>query len=95
MPGPAPKKARKWPWVVGALVAIVAIGGMMSGGGEDDSTATSDTSAAVGEAAAGIGVPVRDGKLEFVVTGIESGLASVGDNPYFTETAQGAYTGCI
>ncbi|MFT3901184.1 MAG: DUF4352 domain-containing protein [Gordonia sp. (in: high G+C Gram-positive bacteria)] len=35
---------------------------------------------------------VRDGKFEFVVTGVESGLASVGDNPYLTEKAQGAFT---
>lgn len=95
MPAPAPKKRRKWPWVVGALVAIVVVGGLMSGGEEGASTANSDTTAAVGEVAtatASIGTPVRDGKFEFVVTGIESGLASVGDNPYFTETAQGAYT---
>lgn len=98
-PAPAPKKSRKWPWVVGTLVAIIAIGGMISGGGEDDSTATSANSnspaaAVVAPATdtAGIGVPVRDGKFEFVVTGVEPGLASVGDNPYFTETAQGAYT---
>ena len=43
------------------------------------------------EAAAGIGDPVRDGKFEFTVTGVESGVDEVGDE-FLSETAQGAYT---
>ncbi|MFC9435880.1 DUF4352 domain-containing protein [Nocardia sp. NPDC057030] len=40
----------------------------------------------------GLDTPVRDGKFEFVVTGVQVGLAEVGDNPYLRRTAQGAYT---
>ncbi|WP_182345770.1 DUF4352 domain-containing protein [Tomitella gaofuii] len=41
---------------------------------------------------AGLNTPVRDGKFEFVVTGVETGATSVGDNPYLTAEAQGQYT---
>lgn len=40
--------------------------------------------------AAGIGEPVRDGKFEFTVTGVEPGVAEVGDE-YFSEQAQGQF----
>ncbi len=36
-------------------------------------------------------MPVRDGKFEFVVTGVQPGLAEVGDNPYLTKKAQGQF----
>lgn len=39
----------------------------------------------------GMNTPVRDGKFEFVVTDVESGLSSIGDNPYLTEKAQGQF----
>jgi len=39
----------------------------------------------------GLNTPVRDGKFEFVVTGVESGLSTVGDNPFLTEKAQGQF----
>ncbi|AUH70403.1 MULTISPECIES: DUF4352 domain-containing protein [Gordonia] len=40
---------------------------------------------------AGLNTPVRDGKFEFTVTGVEKGVPSVGDNPYLTEQAQGQF----
>jgi hypothetical protein len=40
---------------------------------------------------AGIGVPVRDGKFEFTVEGVQTGVASVG-NEFLNETAQGSFT---
>ncbi|MFF0487502.1 DUF4352 domain-containing protein [Nocardia sp. NPDC004068] len=40
----------------------------------------------------GLNTPVRDGKFEFVVTNVETGLKVVGDNPFLRRTAQGAYT---
>lgn len=40
--------------------------------------------------AAGIGEPVRDGKFEFTVTGIEAGVAEIG-NESFGEQAQGQF----
>ena len=39
----------------------------------------------------GLNTPVRDGKFEFTVTDVDSGLSSVGDNPYLTEEAQGQF----
>jgi hypothetical protein len=40
----------------------------------------------------GLNTPVRDGKFEFVVTDVQSGVQTVGTNPYLRKTAQGAYT---
>lgn len=40
---------------------------------------------------AGIGTEVRDGKFGFVVTGVETGLSSIGDNPYLKEDADGQF----
>lgn len=37
-----------------------------------------------------IGTPVRDGKFEFVVSGVQAGVSSVGED-FLTETAQGEY----
>ncbi|RVW06282.1 DUF4352 domain-containing protein [Rhodococcus spongiicola] len=39
----------------------------------------------------GMGTPVRDGKFEFVVTDVVTGLSTVGDNPFLTEQAQGQF----
>ncbi|WP_433610916.1 DUF4352 domain-containing protein [Prescottella agglutinans] len=39
----------------------------------------------------GLNTPVRDGKFEFIVTDVESGLSTVGDNPFLTEKAQGQF----
>ena len=106
-PVPPPKKKRKWPWILGAIVVVIIAISALSGGGSDksDDSASSGASAPStaaggggensggenGSAAAGLNTPVRDGKFEFVVTGVESGLAEVGDNPYLTEKAQGQF----
>ena len=42
--------------------------------------------------APGLNAPVRDGKFEFVVTDVQTGITVLGDNPYLQRTAQGAYT---
>jgi hypothetical protein len=39
----------------------------------------------------GLNTPARDGKFEFVVTGFEGGLTTIGDNPYLTEEASGQF----
>ncbi|MFH5821580.1 DUF4352 domain-containing protein [Georgenia sp. AZ-5] len=41
-------------------------------------------------AEAGIGTPVRDGKFEFTVTGVETGVPTIGDQ-YLNEQAQGQF----
>lgn len=103
---PAPqKKTRKWPWVVGVLVALAVIGGIA--GGENDDTPPTSTAAgssesagapaapaaapAVDEPLPGIGAPVRDGKFEFTITNVETGLTALGDNPFLAKEAQGQF----
>ncbi|WP_270485928.1 DUF4352 domain-containing protein [Gordonia jacobaea] len=100
-----PKKRRKWPWILGALVVLIVIIAAVSGGGSDSDSSSNSTSAGSSQqgaeqknagaekdsGAAGLNTPVRDGKFEFVVTGVEKGLSSVGDNPYLTEQAQGQF----
>lgn len=89
--------------VPGALVALTIIGSATSGGGAEEAgsaaggevsgASAADAGAAQAaevEVAAGIGTPVRDGKFEFVVNGIECGATEVG-NEYFNEQAQGQY----
>ncbi|MEO9328399.1 DUF4352 domain-containing protein [Gordonia aurantiaca] len=89
------------------VVLIVIIAVATSGGGDDsDNSASSNNSSSADQAgsggdekgddkgdekAPGLNTPVRDGKFEFVVTNVESGLTSVGDNPFLTEEAQGQF----
>lgn len=112
---PIKKKPKKWPFVVGAAVAVFAIIGVSGGEGDDDKAATAAVptsgTAPISEIAAvapvapvektaaasipkslpGMNVPVRDGKFEFVVTDVETGLTSIGDNPYLMKQAQGQF----
>ncbi|MFW0796191.1 DUF4352 domain-containing protein [Gordonia sp. CPCC 205515] len=104
-PAPPAKKKRKWPWIVGGIVVLLIIISALSGGGSDDksdnasSSSGGDTATAANAPAApaddaapaGLNTPVRDGKFEFVVTGVQPGLDTVGDNPYLTEKAQGQF----
>lgn len=96
-PQPTAKTRKKWPWILGALaVLIVIIAVATSGGGDSDSndTAGSGSSSGAGNdsKAAAMNTPVRDGKFEFTVTGVESGVTDVGDNPFLNQQAQGQYT---
>lgn len=111
-PEPPKKKAKKWPWVVGVIVALFVISAVAGGGDKDESTSAGAGSAPVAagdspaapaapaaeeappapeQPAAGIGTPVRDGKFEFTVTNVESGLTTLGDNPFLQEEAQGQF----
>lgn len=103
-PAPAKKKSRKWPWIVGGIVAVFVIVAVAGGGDKDTSDSAAGGAPAApaapgapaapaksGTSIAGIGTPVRDGKFEFTVTGIEAGLPSVGDNPYLMQKAQGQF----
>lgn len=92
---------------VGAFIAIAIAFGGVSGGGDATTDATTPSATtveapaapeaeapaapAVDESAPGIGDPVSDGKFEFTVTGVETGVEQVGDQ-YLNETAQGSYT---
>lgn len=44
-----------------------------------------------GKPTPGLNTPVRDGKFEFVVTDVQTGLSEVGDNPYLQQKAQGQF----
>lgn len=43
------------------------------------------------KSAPGIGEEVRDGKFGFVVTGVETGVTTLGDNPYLQKDALGQF----
>ncbi|WP_063065090.1 DUF4352 domain-containing protein [Nocardia violaceofusca] len=87
--------------VVVGIVLLCGVGGCIAGlGGKDSAgskhSTTAGDSASAPEAAKppppGINTPVRDGKFEFTVTDVQTGVKEVGDNPYLRRTAQGAYT---
>lgn len=106
-PAPPAKKKRKWPWIVLAVIAFFVVVSVATGGDKkEDATAAADTTAgtpAAGAApagttakkadpkTAGLNTAVRDGKFEFVVTGVEAGVTTVGDNPYLAKKAQGQF----
>ncbi|MCA1008534.1 DUF4352 domain-containing protein [Rhodococcus hoagii] len=100
-PGYAPPEAPKKNWfgrhkvltgfgvVVVAIIAIVAATG---GSGDGPTQEAREAGAAVEQPSdARIGMPVRDGKFEFVVHGVEAGVPTVGTNEYLTEKAQGQF----
>jgi hypothetical protein len=100
-PPPTPAKKRSWPARHKFLTALLAGAGLVviisatahSGGGQGSNPpAASEPSAsapAEPAVAAGIGTPVRDGKFEFVVTGVTHAKSVGGE---FGSTAQGEYT---
>ena len=98
-PPQEPKKKSKLKWVL-IIVGILLVVGMCSvaTSGDDDSSSsgTSSTPGTSQEASqpeqpdAGIGQPVQDGKFEFVVSGVESGVPFIGPEG-FGEQAQGQF----
>jgi len=99
-PARAPKKKRTGLKVAAGAFAVLVIIMAASGGGsgtteaatpETPETETPEAPAAPEPGAPGIGDPVRDGKFEFTVTGVKTGVAQVGGE-YLSSQAQGAYT---
>ncbi|WP_405135728.1 DUF4352 domain-containing protein [Nocardia sp. NBC_01388] len=93
--------------VIVGIIALCGIGGALTGKSSKNSQSTSTpfvtTPAAVqspvatqppapAPVTAGLNTPVRDGKFEFVVTEIHSGVKTLGDNQFLRKTAQGAYS---
>lgn len=75
-----------------AVVAIIAIVAATGGSGDGPTREAREAGAAVERPSdARIGTPVRDGKFEFVVHGVEAGVPTVGTNEYLTEKAQGHF----
>jgi hypothetical protein len=104
-PAPAPQPRRSWfarhkiLTTLGAVVVVVVVASALGGRGDDAPPASPAASAPAGDApaeespasaAAGIGTPVRDGKFEFTVTGVEPGVARIGDD-MFGQDAQGQF----
>lgn len=79
--------------VVGIAIAAATGGSGDSGGtgGGSVPDAPQAGAAAPAAAGAGIGAPVRDGKFEFVVHDVETGVPSVGTTDFLTEQAQGQF----
>lgn len=67
-----------------------AAGGSTAGSGTGDTAAPADDAAPADAQPAGVGTPVRDGKFEFTVTGIEPGVARIGDD-MLGQDAQGQF----
>jgi hypothetical protein len=95
-PPPAPKK-RKWPWIVGGIVAVMILGCVgafaLLGAGADEVAKglnEADENQQGKNAVAGkMNAPVVDGKFEFTVTGMDCGVKSVGGE--FGQKAQGEF----
>ncbi|MFV8170930.1 DUF4352 domain-containing protein [Mycolicibacterium peregrinum] len=93
------KKGRKWQWIFGIVIFLIAMSALSNGDKEDKKPDTRaalvpTTAAAAPEpepTAATLNTPVRDGKFEFVVRRVQPGLAQVGDNPYLQQRAQGQF----
>ncbi len=92
---PAPRKKRKWPWIVGGLVLVsilgcgaLALAGLLGTGAAlnklDENN--SGKNAVVGE----MGKASVDGKFQFTVTGMKCGIAVVGPAD-FGAKAQGQF----
>ncbi|GGF99168.1 Mpr protein [Rhodococcoides trifolii] len=87
---------------LGVVIAVAVVVNLASGGSDSSSVSSvaSLSSSAVDasapasepetESSPGIGVPVRDGKFEFVVQSVQPGVTSVGEN-YVEQTPQGEY----
>lgn len=88
---PPPHKKGKGKWILLALVAVLAIFAATQAGGEKDTSGT-DSSAAGGDSppaasAVGLNQPVRDGKFEFTVTGVDCSRNVLGTDPITTQAA--------
>ncbi|MDG3012287.1 DUF4352 domain-containing protein [Rhodococcus sp. D2-41] len=106
-PVPEKKKRKKWPWIVGVVAVVIVIASVSGNSGADKpSTPAGAANAPVAGApeapdapavkpadkpTPALNTPVRDGKFEFVVTDVQTGLSEVGDNPYLQQKAQGQF----
>lgn len=83
--------------VIGVIILLAIIGGAAGGGNKTNNSTTNNSGSsktAKSEnkpAMAKIGEAANDGKFEFIVKSVQCGVASVGDNPYLTKTAQGQF----
>lgn len=95
---PAPKKRKKWPWIVGALAVAMIAGcvgafALLAGGAKVVSDAAGDMdknqqgkNAVTGK----MNEPAVDGKFQFTVTGMKCNVPSVGPDG-LGQKAQGEF----
>lgn len=90
---PPPAKKRKWPWIIAGIIAFLVVVSALSNSDKKTDTSTSHAATTGGQSqpTAHLNTPVRDGKFEFVVKTVRSGLTEVGDNPYLAKKAQGQF----
>jgi hypothetical protein len=91
----APKKRKKWPWIVGGIVLVMILGcvGLFTLvlGGTAKVASDLDKNQKGANAAAGqMNKAAVDGKFQFTVTGMQCGVASVGPSD-FGQQAQGQF----
>lgn len=88
---PPPRKRRVWPWVLLGVFAFFTLlfGGCIALiGTAANEVAESEEQSKI---PAPVGTEVRDGKFAFLVTRVDPPVASVGDNEFFREEAQGEF----
>lgn len=80
--------------LIGVVVAIVVIAAVVSTGGDDTTTTSAEepeqTQQAAEPEAASVGDQVRDGKFEFTVTDVKTGVTSIGSD-FLEEKPQGQF----
>lgn len=99
-PPPPPKKNMAWLWVLlgaaGVIIVCCGLGAVaIFSGGNRDTDPGGQGGAAPGTPSPqatshAIGEPVRDGKFEFVVRGVQCGVEQVGQD-FLIERAQGQF----
>ncbi|MFC9998627.1 DUF4352 domain-containing protein [Nocardia sp. NPDC127526] len=97
-PPPPPRRSNAVLWVVlGAIGGLILLCGgclgLVAVTMKDTAinNAPGSSAPAAEDDTAPAGTPVRDGRFEFLVTGVDRDVPSVGDNPYLAKTAQGVY----
>ena len=94
-PVQSPKKRAKWPWIVGGIflagvLGCVGLFTLVLGGTAKVADDLDKNQKGQNAVAGKMGVPARDGKFEFTVTGVKCGVPRVGDD-ILGEKAQGEF----
>jgi hypothetical protein len=89
-----PKKRKKWPWIVGGIALVMALGcvgvfTLVIGGTGAAIKGADDNQKGKNAVAGQVGRPAKDGKFQFTVTGQSCGAKSVGGE--YGQKAQGQF----
>ncbi|MFF5297631.1 DUF4352 domain-containing protein [Paractinoplanes globisporus] len=80
----APKSRPKWPWILGGILLVAALGcagvfAFVVWGADNVVTGLDDNANGRNAATGKMNVPIKDGTFEFTVSGMQCGLDHVGD----------------